>query len=443
MSLIRTIFAWHPRTPFYYGWLVLGTAALGALAATGITQLVLGAIQGLILEDMGWDRSTLAYAVTAGTWASGLLTPLVGRLADRYGPRGLMPVAILIVGVSFFALAGISAVWQFYAAYIIARTIAHPNIIGVVPRTVAVNFFQRRRNFALGLTSMARPVGGAINIQVISLISRGFSWRVAYRVLGIFALALAVPLFVVMRRRPEDIGLQPDGDTRPLKGELPRPRAAGPEIQGASAPKQREWRVGEAVFTSTFWLIVVVESLGILTEGAVAFQVVPYLTDSGLSYAVAAGALSLSALLGALVNPGWGYLSDRFSPRKLALVAVVTTAAVTTLFLTSDSGRIGFFVVILWGTASGGLSILGSMMLADYFGRAYFGSITGLMGPIQLGFLGLGPTFGAVLYKLTGDYTAMFLFAVSAYALAALCIYSVKPPVPRPKRPAGGRDLQD
>ena len=443
MSLIRIISTWHPRTPFYYGWLVVGTAALGAFTATGVAQLVLGGIQGLIFEDMGWDRGTIAYAATAGTWASGLLTPVAGRLVDRYGPRGLMPVAILIVGLCYFALAGISAVWQFYAAYIIARTIANPNLNGVVPRTVAVNFFQRKRNFALGLTSMARPIGGAINIQVFSLVSRGYSWRVAYRFLGVFALALAVPLFVVMRRRPEDIGLQPDGDSRPLTGELPRPRAAALETRRASTPKEREWRAGEVVFTSTFWLIVVAESLGILTEGALSFQVVPYLRDSGLSLGVAAGALSLSALLGALVNPGWGYLSDRFSPRKLALVAVVTTAAVTTLFLTTGSGRIGFFVVILWGTASGGLNILGTMMLAHYFGRAYFGSITGLMGPIQLGFLGLGPTFGAVLYKLTGDYTALFLYAASAYALVALCIYSVRPPVPRPKRPAGGRVPQD
>ncbi|MCH8207145.1 MAG: MFS transporter, partial [Chloroflexi bacterium] len=125
MSSLRSIVDWRPRTRFYYGWLVLGTAALGAFAATGVAQVVLGGIQSLIFEDMGWDRSTIAYGVTAGTWMSGLLTPLFGRLADRHGPRGLMPVGLVVVGVSLFGLAGIRAVWHFYVAYIIARSIAN------------------------------------------------------------------------------------------------------------------------------------------------------------------------------------------------------------------------------------------------------------------------------------------------------------------------------
>ncbi len=117
-----------------------------------MAQVVLGGIQNLILEDLGWDRRTIAFAVTAGTWTSGLLTPFIGRLVDRHGPRGLMPIVALIVGVCFFRIAGIRCVWQFYLAYVIARTIANPNLVGVVPRTVAVNFFQRKRNLALGLT---------------------------------------------------------------------------------------------------------------------------------------------------------------------------------------------------------------------------------------------------------------------------------------------------
>ena len=171
MTLIKTIADWRPRTPFYYGWLILAMSAVGTYAATGSTQLVFGGVQNFIFEDMGWDRSTIAYAVTAGTWASGLITPFVGTLADRYGPRGLMPIAAFIAGLCFFAIAGMQAVWHFYAAYIVARTIASPMLVGVVPRTAAVNFFNRRRNLALGISAMARPFGGAINIQIFSLIA--------------------------------------------------------------------------------------------------------------------------------------------------------------------------------------------------------------------------------------------------------------------------------
>jgi MFS family permease len=187
LAIIRAISGWTPRTPVYYGWVVLTMAALGTYASNGVSQIVLGGVQNLISADTGWDRSTIAFAVTTGTWVSGLLTPIFGRLADRHGPRGLMPAAALVTGLCFFALAGSRGLWQFYTAYIVARAIGNPNLVGVVPRTVAVNFFQRRRNLALSITSTFRPISGAVNIQLISLIAVAFSWRAAYRYLGVFA----------------------------------------------------------------------------------------------------------------------------------------------------------------------------------------------------------------------------------------------------------------
>jgi MFS family permease len=424
VSLVRAIANWRPRTPFYYGWLVLGTAAVGAYSSTGVTQLVMGGIQSFILEDTGWDRSTVAFTSTAGTWVAGLLSPFAGRLADRYGPRGLMPAGAFIVGVCFFVIAGTHTIWQFYLANIIGRAIANPLLIGVVPRTVAVNFFQRRRNLAIGLTSMARPVGGAINIQLVSIIAIALSWRVAYQYMGALALALVIPLFLIMRRRPEDVGLQPDGDAPHQAGESQGKRTA----RRSAIAKEFDWRPGEAVRTSTFWLILMAESFIILTSGSVNFQIVPYLIDSGLSRPVAAGALSISSLLGAFAGPVWGSLSDRFSPRRLMLTVMVITGAFASLFLFIHSGQQSFFVVIVWGAASGGLNVLGSMMMAQYFGRASYGSITGLMGPIQTGALGLGPTFGALLLNATGGYTALFLSALAAYVLALALIYNVRPP---------------
>ena len=430
MRLITAIAEWRPPTPFYYGWLLLGTGALGAFAATGVSQIVLGGIQNLIFEDMGWDRTTLALGVTIGTWTSGFATPFVGRLADRHGPRALMPIAAVIVGLCFFAIAGIQAVWHFYAAYIVARTVANPNLIGVVPRTMAVNFFRRRRNLAIGLTSMARPFGGAINIQIISLIAAGYSWRVAYRALGVFAIVVAIPLVIVMRRRPEDLGLQPDGASPQTAHLERRPDSTRqPQARPSDGPDAEfDWRASEAVLTSTFWLILGAVSLIILTSGSISFQVVPYLRDSGLSQAVAAVALSLSSMFGALANPFWGLLSDRFSPRKMALGLLLLSAGVVSLFLATSSGAQGFSVVVLWGTISGGLNVLSAMLMAQYFGRASYGSITGLMGPVQTGALGLGPTFGAVLYNVTDGYTTLFVYGAASYALAMLLIYSARAP---------------
>ena len=387
--------------------------------------MVIGGIQNLIFDDLGWDRSTIAFAVTAGTWMSGLLAPVFGRLVDRHGPRRLMPPAALIAGVSFIALAGIREVWHFYAAYTVARAIANPALVGVVPRTVAVNFFNRKRNLAIGLVSTFRPFSGAINIQIISVIAAASSWRVAYRLLGVFSILLVVPLYLIMRRRPEDIGLRPDGDESPA---LRRTETAASRGGQTTSPGDGSWTAGEALATSAFWLIVSAEMLTILTSGTVGFQIVPFLVDSGISQPIAVIALSLSSMLGALVNPGWGLLADRYQPRLLATLATAVTLVTAACFIPTDGGTGGFVVAIVWGIASGGLNVLGSMMLAQYFGRASYGTITGLTGPFQMAFLGLGPTFGAVLYSATGGYTVIWFYALGAYAVATLLIFCARRP---------------
>ena len=452
MTLLKTIADWRPRTPFYYGWLILAMSAVGTYAATGSTQLVFGGVQNFIFEDMGWDRSTIAYAVTAGTWASGIITPFVGRLADRYGPRGLMPIAAFIAGLCFFAIAGMQAVWHFYAAYIVARTIASPMLVGVVPRTAAVNFFNRRRNLALGISAMARPFGGAINIQIFSLIALAASWRTAFQVQGVISLLIVIPLLLFMRRRPSDIGLQPDGvsgagrtqpPSRSNPGSPPAPGnssvpVSNPNPTQSAAHENPDWRAGEAARTSSFWLIVTAEALVILISGTINFQIVPYLRDVGISPAVAAGALSVSSLVGSLGNPFWGWLSDIFSPRRLALITLAISGVAVSLFLIIPEGRLSIAVVILYGAIAGGLNILGHMIIAQYFGRSSFGSITGLMGPFQTGALGLGPTFGALLYRITGGYRAIYLFGVLSYILAFACIIAARPPSKKVPSPSMG-----
>ena len=426
MQTIRKIADWTPKTPVFYGWVVLTMAALGTYAATGVAQVVIGGIQNLIFEDLGWDRSTIAFAVTAGTWMSGVLAPIFGKLVDKYGPRRLMPPAALIAGASFIALGGISQVWHFYAAYIVGRAIANPCLVGVVPRTVAVNFFQRKRNLAIGLVSTFRPVGGGINIQIISLIAALSSWRVAYRMLGVFSLLLAIPLFLIMRRRPEDIGLLPDGDTRP-----PPAPSGSKTPQSSPSPDDDSWTAGEALATAAFWLIVCAEMLTILTSGSIGFQIAPFLVDSGVPQFWAAFAVTLSSTLGALGNPVWGVLADRYQPRLLAAAATLLALVSAAFFIPTGGGWGGFAVAIVWGIASGGLNVLGSMMLAQYFGRGSYGTITGLTGPFQMVFLGLGPTFGALLYRWTDGYAILWYYALAAYALAAILIYSARRPTRR------------
>ncbi len=171
-----------------------------------------GGIQNFIVEETGWKRSTIGLAAAYGVWGSGLSAPVLGRLADRYGPRLLMPLGTLLLGVGLVVVGGAQSVWLFFMIAVLARAISQPLLIGVVPRTVAVNFFRRQRNTALACIGMFRPLSSAILIQLIALIAVAYNWRVAFQCIGMLSLVVTLPMLLIIRQRPEDIGVQPDGD---------------------------------------------------------------------------------------------------------------------------------------------------------------------------------------------------------------------------------------
>ena len=431
---------WRLRTPFYYGWLILGISSMATFAASGVSQVVLGGVQVYISDDTGWDISTFSYAATIGTWCSGLIAPVIGRMADRYGPRWLMPSGLLIAGVCFLLLSGVSSVWQFYAAYIVARAVSNPVLIGLVPRTAAVNFFRRRRNIALAMVSTFRPIAGAINIQLIALIAVSQSWREAFRYLGIFAFALVIPVVLLMRRRPEDIGLQPDG-----AGTTPLPQAS-PGGRGSSAVFQQSetsWTVREAIRTRTYWLIVATACVGTLASSSVGFSLVPYLVEgAGLSVTAAAGVLSFGTVL-SIANVGWGYLSDKFTPRRCLMVTMVGSGVLLAYLTLVDSLAEALVFALAWGVFSGAVGSMENMMLAQYYGRESYGSLLGLFSPFQTAALGLGPSLASVLRTISGSYGVLYIVMVGAYLASAVLLYLARVPERRSRAEGTGSGVED
>lgn len=426
---------WHLPTPFYYGWLVLGMGFLSSASGASVSQVVLGAIQVYIVEDTGWDIGTLSIAVTTGTWCSGFLSAIAGPLADRYGPRLLVPMGLVVVGCALLVLSAVNTdtIWQFFVAYVIGRTVSNPFLIGVVPRVATVNFFRRRRGVTLAISGMARPVGGAINIQIISLIAATQSWRASYGYVGLFMLALAVPVFFFMRRTPEEMGLLPDGD-RPTPGQEQATRTAGSRRVGRRAQgstTEFSWTAREAMKTRAYWCIAGTAVLAIIASAGLGYILAPYLVSEsgpGLTNQQAAGVVSLSAVL-ALTTLVWGALADRFGPRY-CMVSTITGAVLSGVFLAVGVNSVwtAYLFAVLWGFFSNTVGTLEHMLLAQYFGRGSYGAIMGSLGPLQTTALGLAPVFGSYLLTFTHSYSAVFIVLMAMYAGAAMLILLAKAP---------------
>ena len=445
MTALAAALDWRPKTPFFYGWLVLGVAALGAFVATTIAGVVLGGIQSFIFEDTGWSRSTIGLTASVGVWSSGLVAPLAGRLADHQGPRWLMPLGVFTLGICLLFLGGVTSVWQFFLAATLARAISQPLLIGVVPRTLAVNFFRRRRNLALALTGMFRPISGAIIIQIVSVIAVAYGWRTAFRYFGIMGLCLTLPMALIVRRRPEDIGLLPDGapsspasrsESRVPAGR--RASAALEEAPAATAPPAPEvsWTARAALRNRAFWMVAVATFLTVTGGSTVGFNMVPYLhEEANISIPQAVGVLSLTTFL-ALTSLVWGYLAGRFTPRWCMVAAMVTASGVIAYLYTVDSLLTAYIFGVAWGVTSGSLEVLVYMLLANYFGRDSYGSISGALRPFEAGALGLGQSLGAVIHDFTGSYSGVIVLSVGSNLAAALLIFLARPPS-LPSEPGG------
>ena len=425
-SSLSALLNWRPNTPFYYGWLVLGLSGFGAFVATAVAGVVLGGVQSYILEDTDWPRTSIGLASSCGVWLSGFFAPFAGRLADRFGPRWLMPIGVIVLGVSLVAIGGVHTAWQFFLAAVIGRAVSQPFLIGVVPRTMAVNFFNRRRNIALAFTGIYRPVSGALIIQAFSVIALLADWRTAFRLIGFFSLFLAIPMVIVMRRRPEDIGLLPDG-ARASPAAGPSDSASGERgRRGATAQPASEpsWTSREAMRTKAFWMVSMVAFLNVTGSSGLGFSLVPYLHEfAGLTTPQAAGVLSISTFL-ALSSLVWGQVAGKLTPRWCIVAAMAVSTLATLALLQVNSLAAAYAYGVFWGLFHSALEVLMYMVLADYFGRDSYGSIAGAMRPFEAGGLGLGQIVGPVVYDLTGSYTILILFSAAAQA-SGMCVMAL------------------
>ncbi len=405
---------------------------MGCLSSAGgasVSQVVMGTIQVYISEDAGWSIERIAIAVTAGTWISGLFAPVAGFMADRYGPRLLTTLGLIIVGCCLLVISATNnnSLLQFIIPYVIARSISNPFLIGVVPRVATVNFFRRWRNITIAISGMARPVGGAINIQIISLIALNQSWRAAYGYVGVFLLLLALPVFLTMRRTPEEIGMLPDGARHPAGA-----RAGGG--RGGAAPglePEFSWTAREAMRTRAYWCIAGTAVFAIIASAGSGYILVPYLVSQsgpGLSNPQAVGVGSLGAVL-AMTTLVWGYMADKLGPRY-CMVITITGAVATGIFLITGVNSVltAYLFAILWGFFSNTVGTLEHMLLAQYFGRGSFGAIMGSLGPLQTTALGIGPLFGSYLLTFTDSYSVVFMVLMAMYAGAGMLIFLAKAP---------------
>jgi MFS family permease len=356
----------------------------------------------------------MAGAYSTSLLVAGLLGVPIGRLVDRRGARAVMAAGSLLGGLSLVGLSGITAAWQLYLLWGVGIGVSMALTLYPVTFTVVANWFHRRRGAALALLTLVGGLSSPIYIPIAGLLVDRLGWREAVAVLATTQLVIALPLHaLVVRRHPEDMGLEPDGEA---------PRATDDRLRGAAAR--------DAFGRAAFWTLTTSYSLALLSGTVLLAHQVAFLIARGYPAVFAAW---VAGLVGAASLPSrvlLNVLSDRLGPQPLLALSLATQTlgAVALVALHSLSGV--YVYVALQGVGFGASSPLRASVMADHFGRRAYGLITAVQGiPVAVAAAG-GPLLAGAVYDATGSYDAALWLIAGCLAAAALAVALT----PRPPR---------
>jgi predicted MFS family arabinose efflux permease len=401
----------RPGHRLYYGWVVAGTLAVTETVSWGVLYYAFSVLLVPMRDELGWSAATLTGAYSLSLLISGLAAPFVGRWLDRHGPRGLMTAGSVLGVLLVVAWSRVDDLALYYLVWAgiglaMAATLYDPAFATIT------RWFERDRSRALLLVTVVAGFASTIALPFSSWLVERFVWRTALLILAAILAVATIPAHaLLLRRRPEDLGLRPDG--------APLPK--GQEI-AASAIVLDGVPVRDALRDPAFRWLTVAFFLETFSAVAATVHLIPYLTERGDGARFAAAAIGLigAAQVGARV------LATIFGGRlsQVALTALVfALQGVALVVLMGWQTRAGVLTaVLLLGAGRGVVTLMRPGLVAEFYGRANFGAISGMLSFFLTGARALAPVGTGVAYTLAGGYPPVLwgMATVSVLAAAAM-----------------------
>jgi MFS family permease len=390
--------------------LAVVTAFLALFAIVGFALYGLPRFYPFYVQELGWTRQQVtsgnAYSKVAVALAFGVLA---GRLVDRFGPRRLMLVGIVMAGGALVGLASVTTMAAFYFFYCF-------NALGYVfggplPNQVLLSrWFDRARGRAMGVAYLGIGVGGAIVPLLAYTLTQEYGWRGALRILGLLMIAVALPAAYFVREPPSPS------------------RAAGPDGRiGEATPPPRELRT--VLSQASFYFLAIGSMASIGAVGGTVQNLALYLSlDRKLAQPQVDGILSL-VLIGSLIGRlGMGWLADRW-PRKwvMLLIYLIVAVAIPPLFFASTTASLSA-AALLFGIGLGGDYMIIPLMAADLFGVAVMGRVMGVVLTADSVAESLVPMLVATIRDRTGSYEGGFVVLLVLAMVGAIAVSCLPQP---------------
>ncbi|MEO2016940.1 MAG: MFS transporter [Fuerstiella sp.] len=397
-----------------------------------------------MLVDLGIHRTNYSVAYMIATLIGGCLLPFVGRLVDRFGARLVLPIVATALGLACTWMSNVTGAVSLYVGFTMIRCLGQGSLT-LIANWIVGEWFHTYRGRAAGICAVGGTASVLIIPQLNDYLIESYGWRDTWLMLGGAVLVtLVLPAALLLRDRPESLGLLPDGlfpedDNRTSPADDSDDRSEvfrdEPEHQTSAAiaspiidTDDESFTVREALCCSAFWKIAGVVATVSLVGTGLMFHQVSIVAEHGVSRSLALGSLGVQAGAATVSTLVAGYLIDRVQARYvLACSMLLEIFAILLLIFLPSTGWVTAYSALL-GLHGGIIRSAGCIVWINYFGRKHQGAIQGVSMSIMVLAAALGPVPPALAHDLVGSYEpALWLFLILP-ALAGIAVLSAAPP---------------
>jgi MFS family permease len=373
---------------FYYGWVIVCMAALGSFFSGPGQTYSNSVFIDEYIKSFGWTRTEISSLYSIATLCSGVLMMYMGRLVDKLGQRKMMVVVSILLGVACLFNSFVVNTWMMAIGFFLIRLFGQGSMT-LIPNTLVPQWFIQKRGRAMSFLALGGTASAAFFPVANAWLIEQTSWQVTWQIWGVLLIVLFAPLaFFVVRNRPEDIGLHPDGKL------LVNPNN-NQKDKTISYEQEDDWTLHEAMKTKTFWAVLICVGIPALVNTGITFHLLSIFGENQLSPQLAATVLSLMAIIGFPISFISGFILERVKTNVLLIVVFVLEVGTLFLLTNVNSFTLGILFGVLWGIGGGIERITLNIVWSNYFGRKYLGSISGIAmmvmvigsacGPLPLG----------------------------------------------------------
>jgi MFS family permease len=429
------------QTPFFYGWVIVAVSFMGNWITAPLNPVVFSMFIVPIREDMGLSLGTLAWCITFRQISAGISAPVLGHLVDRYGPRWLGVACSAWAGLCLSALSFSGNVWWMYALFF-ASGFSGFGVFGggqILTGVPPANWFVAKRGRAVSYATMGGGLGTASWSIISAYLVTTIGWREAWFIYGILIAAVLVPAYgILMRRRPEDVGMFPDGADRP-----PVEASAAPKPGETGVVVEANFTLKQAMRTPALWLLVLAFTFHTFATNSILFLRVPYWVELGVSPTWIGPAVASDPFVVMLFTLIFGYLAER---HRLALIGfaggIFRALSMVAMLVTAPHAAWVFLHNITWGVGSAGMGTGQNLAIPAYFGRRAQGAIRGFTAPIMIGAGSISPPLigGLIDRGILTNHMVFVGAAVMMFFAGTIFLVMRTPTLPAPaEAPAAAR----